>query len=118
MALSFVRTAADILEAQGKIQDHGSAVPLIAKIETHEALTNIDEIIEHVEGVMVARGDLGVAIPLATVPRLQKMLIGKANRAGKPVITATHMLRRASTKELASCPAPASASLPSGQSPA
>ena len=93
VALSFIRTAADVLEAQGMIQDHGSPVPLIAKIETHDALTNIDEIIDHVDGVMVARGDLGVAIPLATVPRLQKMLIGKANRAGKPVITATHMLR-------------------------
>jgi pyruvate kinase len=75
------------------IQAHGSAVPLIAKIETQDALTDIVEIIDSVDGVMVARGDLGVAIPLATVPRLQKMLIAKANRAGKPVITATHMLR-------------------------
>jgi pyruvate kinase len=93
VAQSFVRTAADVLEVKGMIQDHGSTAPLIAKIETQDALTNIDEIIESVDGVMVARGDLGVAIPLATVPRLQKMLIGKANRAGKPVITATHMLR-------------------------
>jgi pyruvate kinase len=93
VAQSFVRTAADVLEVRGMIQDHGSTAPLIAKIETHDALTNIDEIIDSVDGVMVARGDLGVAIPLETVPRLQKMLIGKANRAGKPVITATHMLR-------------------------
>ena len=93
VALSFVRTAADVLEVRGMIKDHGSTVPLIAKIETQPALTNIDEIIDSVDGVMVARGDLGVAIPLATVPRLQKMLIGKANRAGKPVITATQMLR-------------------------
>ena len=93
VALSFVRTAADVLEVRGMIQDHGSTVPLIAKIETQPALTNIDEIIDSVDGIMVARGDLGVAIPLATVPRLQKMLIGKANRAGKPVITATQMLR-------------------------
>jgi pyruvate kinase len=93
VALSFVRSAADVLEARGVIQDHGSTVPLIAKIETADALTNIDEIVDRVDGVMVARGDLGVAIPLATVPRLQKMLIGKANRASKPVITATHMLR-------------------------
>jgi pyruvate kinase len=93
VAQSFVRTAADVLGMRRMIQDHGSTAPLIAKIETHEALTNIDEIIDRVDGVMVARGDLGVAIPLATVPRLQKMLIGKANRAGKPVITATHMLR-------------------------
>ncbi|MGH7414967.1 MAG: pyruvate kinase, partial [Candidatus Rokuibacteriota bacterium] len=93
VALSFVRTAADVLEARKAIRDHGSTVPLIAKIETAHALTHIDEIIDSVDGVMVARGDLGVAIPLATVPRLQKLLIGKANRAGKPVITATHMLR-------------------------
>jgi len=93
VAQSFVRTAADVLEVRGMIQDHGSTVPLIAKIETQDALTSIDEIIDSVDGVMVARGDLGVAVPLATVPRLQKMLIGKANRAGKPVITATQMLR-------------------------
>ena len=93
VAISFVRTAADVLEVRRMIRDHGSTVPLIAKIETQPALTNIDEIIDSVDGVMVARGDLGMAIPLATVPRLQKMLIGKANRAGKPVITATQMLR-------------------------
>jgi pyruvate kinase len=84
VAQSFVRTAADVVEMRGMIQDHGSAVPLIAKIETQDALTNIDEIIATVDGVMVARGDLGMAIPLATVPRLQKMLIAKANGAGKP----------------------------------
>jgi pyruvate kinase len=93
VAQSFVRTAADVVEVQGMIQNHRSTVPLIAKIETQDALTNIDEIIGSVDGVMVARGDLGVAVPLATVPRLQKMLIAKANRAGKPVITATQMLR-------------------------
>ena len=93
VALSTVRTAAEILEAREMINDHGSRVPLIAKIETAEALTHIDQIIDRADGLMVARGDLGVAIPLATVPRLQKILIGKANRAGKPVITATHMLR-------------------------
>jgi pyruvate kinase len=93
VAQSFVRTAADVLEVRGVIQDRGGSAALIAKIETHEALTNIDGIMDRVDGLMVARGDLGVAIPLATVPRLQRMLIGKANRAGKPVITATHMLR-------------------------
>ena len=93
VALSFVRTAADVIHVRRLMEDHGNSVPLVAKIETQEALTNIDEIIDSVDGVMVARGDLGVAIPLATVPRLQKMLIEKANRAGKPVITATHMLR-------------------------
>src|SRR5690606_21752248 len=77
VAVSFVRTAADVLKVRGMIRDHGSTVPLIAKIETHDALTNIDEIVDSVDGVMVARGDLGVAIPLATVPLVQKMLIGK-----------------------------------------
>ena len=93
VAVSFVRTAADVLEAREMIQDSGSTMPLIAKIETQSAVTHIDDILDKVDGIMVARGDLGVAIPLPTVPRLQKMLIGKANRAGKPVITATQMLR-------------------------
>jgi pyruvate kinase len=93
VALSFVRTARDVFEARAVLKDHGSAVPLIAKIETRDALNHIDEIIDSVEGIMVARGDLGADVPLPTVPRLQKMLIEKANRAGKPVITATHMLR-------------------------
>jgi len=93
VAQSFVRTAADVLEVRRMIHEHGNTVPLIAKIETQDALTNIDEIIDSVDGVMVARGDLGVAVPLATVPQLQRMLIAKANRAGKPVVTATQMLR-------------------------
>jgi hypothetical protein len=67
VALSTVRTAGDVLEAREMIQHHGSTVPLIAKIETADAPTNIDEIIGSADGVMVARGDLGVAIPLATV---------------------------------------------------
>jgi pyruvate kinase len=93
VGLSFVGSAADVLEARRMMQEQGSSAPLIAKIETSWALANIDEIIDSVDGVMVARGDLGVAISLETVPRLQKLLIAKANRAGKPVITATHMLR-------------------------
>ena len=71
---------------------HGSRVPLIAKIEKHEALDNIDEIVPLVDGLMVARGDLGVEIPIEQVPRAQKMLIEKANEAAIPVITATQML--------------------------
>jgi pyruvate kinase len=93
VALSFVRTASDVLEAKRFIQEQGSTIPVIAKIEKHEALKHIDDIIPVVDGVMVARGDLGVEIPLQKVPLIQKMLIAKSNQAGKPVITATHMLR-------------------------
>ncbi|MDP2360640.1 MAG: pyruvate kinase [bacterium] len=93
VALSFVRSAADVEEARAVMEGLGGACPLIAKIEKHEALAEIDAILAAVEGLMVARGDLGVDIPLEEVPRVQKLLIEKANRAGKPVITATQMLR-------------------------
>lgn len=93
VALSFVRRAEDILRVKEIISRENKEVPVIAKIEKHEAISNIDEIIEVSDGVMVARGDLGVEIPLEMVPGVQKMLIRKANLAGKPVITATQMLR-------------------------
>ncbi|MEI7437189.1 MAG: pyruvate kinase, partial [bacterium] len=93
VAISFVRSAKDVLAARRFMQQQGIERPLIAKIEKHEALDNIDDIIKVVDGVMVARGDLGVEIPLERVPHIQKMLIEKANRAGKPVITATQMLK-------------------------
>ena len=93
VALSFVRRASDVLEAKRFMQERGSAIPLIGKIEKHEALNNIDEIIQAADGIMVARGDLGVETPLEKVPLVQKLLIEKSNRAGKPVITATQMLR-------------------------
>jgi len=93
VALSFVRSAADVEEAKRFMQEKGSMIPLIAKIEKHEALENIDEIIPVVNGVMVARGDLGVETLLEKVPLVQKSLIQKANQVGKPVITATQMLR-------------------------
>jgi pyruvate kinase len=92
VALSFVRTAHDIRTVRNLVEKHGSSVPLIAKIEKHEALDNIDEIVPLVDGLMVARGDLGVEIPIEQVPRAQKMLIEKANEAAIPVITATQML--------------------------
>jgi pyruvate kinase len=93
VALSFVRSAADVREARALIDRQGARTPLVAKIEKRQALEGIDAILEQVDGIMVARGDLGVETPLAEIPRVQKMLIAKANRAGKPVITATHMLR-------------------------
>ncbi|MBK8164347.1 MAG: pyruvate kinase [bacterium] len=93
IALSFVRTAHDVMTVKKVITEGGYDVPLIAKIEKFEALANIDEIIQVADGIMVARGDLGVEIPLETVPRAQKMLIAKTNAAAKPVITATQMLR-------------------------
>lgn len=93
VALSFVRNAEDVREAKRFIKEKGSDIPLIAKIEKHEALANINEIIQEADGIMVARGDLGVETPLENVPLVQKMLIQKSNHAGKPVITATQMLR-------------------------
>jgi pyruvate kinase len=93
VALSFVRSATDVMKAKSFIDKRGSAIPLIAKIEKHEALENIDEILHVVDGIMIARGDLGVEIPLEKVPLVQKLLIQKSNQAGKPVITATQMLR-------------------------
>jgi pyruvate kinase len=92
VALSFVRSADDVRQARAFIARHGAAIPIVAKIEKHEALAAIDAILAEADGLMVARGDLGVETPLEHVPLLQKMLIEKANRAGKPVITATQML--------------------------
>jgi len=93
VALSFVRDAGDISAVRRFIEKRGAAIPLVAKIEKHEALDHIDEIISAADAVMVARGDLGVETPLENIPQVQKMLIRKTNRSGKPVITATQMLR-------------------------
>ncbi len=93
VALSFVKTARDILRVKEIIQEKKRDTPVIAKIEKHEAVRHIDEIMDIADAVMVARGDLGVEIPLEEVPLIQKMLIRKANALGKPVITATQMLR-------------------------
>ena len=92
VALSFVRNAEDVKAVRTIMDAQGSDARLIAKIEKHEALIHIDEILRHVDGIMVARGDLGVEIPIENIPQSQKMLIAKANAAGKPVITATQML--------------------------
>ena len=93
VALSFVRSAADLERAKSIIARCGRPVPLIAKIEKHEAVDNLSEIVAAADGIMVARGDLGVEIEIERVPVVQKQIILMANNAGKPVITATQMLR-------------------------
>ncbi len=92
IALSFVRNSQDILEVKKIITNAGKNVPIIAKIEKHEAIKNMKEILNLCDGVMVARGDLGVELPPEDVPILQKRLISTANSLGIPVITATQML--------------------------
>ncbi len=92
VALSFVREASDICKVREFLKQRGAHIPIIAKIEKHEAVNNIDAIISEADGVMVARGDLGVEISQPKVPLLQKEIIEKCNRAGKPVIVATQML--------------------------
>jgi pyruvate kinase len=92
VALSFVRNPADILEIKELIANAGKEVPVIAKIEKHEAIEQMEEILALCDGVMVARGDLGVEMPAEQVPRIQKQLIATANRMGIPIITATQML--------------------------
>jgi pyruvate kinase len=92
VALSFVRKKKDVVDLFSKMEEFGKTLPVIAKIERVEAINSIDEIIDISDGIMVARGDLGVELPTEDVPILQKMLIKKANKLGKPVITATQML--------------------------
>jgi pyruvate kinase len=92
VALSFVRSAADVRDLRKLIDDAGSSARVIAKIEKAEAIDVLDELLEATDGVMVARGDLGVEIGPAAVPLLQKRIIRRSLDYGKPVITATQML--------------------------
>ncbi|PZX06971.1 pyruvate kinase [Psychrobacillus insolitus] len=93
IAASFVRRAKDVMEIRGLLEsNNGAHIQIIPKIENQEGVDNIDEIIQVSDGLMVARGDLGVEIPAEEVPLVQKSLIHKCNIAGKPVITATQML--------------------------
>ncbi|BAI80816.1 pyruvate kinase [Deferribacter desulfuricans SSM1] len=92
IALSFVKSRDDVLKAKDIIHEYGGDIPVFAKIEKFDAVENIDEIVEISDGIMVARGDLGIEIDMEKVPVVQKMIINKANEAAKPVITATQML--------------------------
>ena len=92
IAASFVRNAACIEEIKHLLWEHGSDIPVIAKIENAEGIANIDDIIRVADGIMVARGDMGVEIPAEEVPHVQKEIIKKCNAKYKPVITATQML--------------------------
>lgn len=92
IGLSFVRTAEDIVELKRIISQSGKTARVIAKVEKPEAIDNIDAIIEVTDGVMVARGDLGVEMPMEQVPVLQKMIARKCREASKPCIVATQML--------------------------
>jgi pyruvate kinase len=93
VAASFIRKAADVLAIRKVLeQNGGNDIQIFSKIENQEGVDNIDEIIQFSDGIMVARGDMGVEIPIEMVPVVQKMIIEKCNKAGKPVITATQML--------------------------
>ncbi|KAF3888287.1 MULTISPECIES: pyruvate kinase [Nostocales] len=92
VALSFVRNPQDMIEIKELISSTGKQVPVIAKIEKHEAIEQMEAVLALCDGVMVARGDLGVELPAEDVPILQKRLIATANRLGIPIITATQML--------------------------
>lgn len=92
VALSFVRNPQDIIEIKELIGSTGKQVPVVAKIEKHEAIEQMEAVLALCDGVMVARGDLGVELPAEDVPVLQKRLIATANRLGIPIITATQML--------------------------
>ncbi|MFN6462783.1 MAG: pyruvate kinase [Nostoc sp. DedVER02] len=92
VALSFVRNPQDMIEIKELISSTGKQVPVVAKIEKHEAIEQMEAVLALCDGVMVARGDLGVELPAEDVPVLQKRLIATANRLGIPIITATQML--------------------------
>lgn len=92
IGLSFVRSAQDVYELRRILDDYGSHSKIISKIEKPEAVVDIDNIIEATDGIMVARGDLGVEVPMQGVPLIQKMIVNKCHRAAKPVIIATQMM--------------------------
>ena len=93
VAASFIRKAEDVLNIRKVLHEAGgSKIHVYSKIENQEGVDNVEEIIKYSDGIMVARGDLGVEIPIERVPVVQKRIIDLCNKAGKPVITATQML--------------------------
>ena len=92
IAHSFVRNRQDILDIKAILDAHNSDIRIIAKIENQEGVDNIDEILEVADGVMIARGDLGIEVPQERIPGIQRLLIRKCILAKKPVIVATQML--------------------------
>lgn len=92
IAHSFVRNRQDVLDIQRILDEHSSPIKIIAKIENQEGVDNIDEILEHAYGVMIARGDLGIEVPAEKIPGIQRVLIRKCVEMKKPVIVATQML--------------------------
>ncbi len=92
IAHSFVRSAADVKAVQEVLDEHGSDIKIISKIENQEGVDNIDEIIEASYGIMIARGDLGIEVPIECIPGIQRRIIRKCVKAKKPVIVATQML--------------------------
>ncbi|HEX8067806.1 MAG TPA: pyruvate kinase [Thermoleophilaceae bacterium] len=92
MALSFIKTGDDLRPVRERLATHGSDIPVLAKIEKPQAAANVEEIVEAADGVMVARGDLGIELPIEEVPLVQKRLLHVAGQRAKPSITATQML--------------------------
>ncbi|MDB4990201.1 MAG: pykF [Myxococcaceae bacterium] len=92
IALSFVRSPQDVLDAREIVQSKGGHARIIAKIENQEGVDHFDAILEVADGIMVARGDLGVEVPIEELPSIQRMIVRKCSLAGKPVIVATHLL--------------------------
>lgn len=101
VAISFVQNADDVRKAKEILKQLGSRAMILSKIEKFDAVENIDEIIAVSDGIMVARGDLGIEVPYYRVPTIQKLIIQKANAASKPVITATQMMLSMATHETA-----------------
>ncbi|MCL2113513.1 pyruvate kinase [Lactococcus protaetiae] len=99
IAISFVRSAKDVNEVRAICEETGNAhVQLLAKIENQQGIDNLDEIIEAADGIMIARGDMGIEVPFEMVPVYQKLIIRKVNKAGKMVVTATNMLESMTEK--------------------